>query len=332
MPHLTRRQLSALLLFLMPGANVFAQQDSDPLPSWRDGASKRAILNFVRDATTAGTAGYVGPADRLAVFDNDGTLWPEQPIYTEVAFAIERLRSLAHDHPELTNRDTFRAALAGDLSAVAHSGLRGMGEIVMAAEGNTTPEMLHESVAAWLKTARHPRFGRRYSECVYQPMKEVLALFRSAGFATCIVSGGTEEFLRSWAEAAYGVTADQVIGSTLKLHYQEHNGRGELIQLAQLDRLDEGAAKPAAVLERLGRRPVAAFGNSDGDYELLQYTTTGQGRRLGVLIHHDDEDREYSYDRQSEMGRLDRGLTDAQANGWVIASMKNDWSRILLDT
>jgi phosphoglycolate phosphatase-like HAD superfamily hydrolase len=328
---LTRRQLSTLLLFCLPVANAFAQQNSDPLPSWRDGATKRAILDFIRDATTAGAADYIAPADRLAVFDNDGTLWPEKPIYTEVAFAMEHLRALAQDHPELTNNQSLRAALAGDVPAVALSGLRGMGEVVMAAESNTTPEMLHESVAAWIKTARHPRFARRYSECVYEPMQEVLALFRSAGFVTCIVSGGTEEFLRSWAEAAYGVPADRVIGSTLKLHYQNNNGKGELIQVAQLDRLNEGAAKPAAVLERLGRRPVAAFGNSDGDCEMLQYTTTGQGRRLGVLIHHDDADREYAYDRQSDMGRLDRGLTDAQTNGWVIASMKNDWSRIFRD-
>lgn len=328
MSHLTRRQLSALPLFLMSAANATSQQNSDPLPSWREGPSKRAILDFVRDTTTTGTASYVDPADRLAVFDNDGTLWPEQPIYAEVAFAMERLRSLAHDRPEWGNHESFHAAFAGDFSAVAHSGLRGMGAIVMAAEGNTTPEILHQSVAEWLKTARHPRFGRHYTECVYQPMEEVLALFRTAGFATCIVSGGTQEFLRSWAKAAYGMMANQVIGSTFKLHYQENNGRSELIQLAQFDRLNEGAAKPAAVLERLGRRPVAAFGNSDGDYELLQYTTTGPGRRLGVLIHHDDGNREYSYDRQSELGRLDRALTDAQANGWVIASMKNDWSQI----
>lgn len=331
MTHLTRRQLSALLLFGLPIANAFAQQNSDPLPSWRDGANKRTILDFIRETTTEGTAGYIAPADRLAVFDNDGTLWPEQPIYTEVAFAMERLRALAHDHPELAGKESLRAALAGDVPAVARSGIRGIGEIVMTVESNATPEKLHESVVAWLKTARHPRFGRPYTECVYMPMQEVLALFRAAGFVVCIVSGGTEEFLRAWAEAAYGVTADRVIGSTFKLQYQDRNGRGELMQLAQLDRLDEGAAKPAAVFERMGRRPVAAFGNSDGDYEMLQYTTRSEGRRLGVLIHHDDVEREYAYDRQSDMGRLDRGLADAQANGWLITSMKNDWSRIFRD-
>ena len=189
MSHFTRRQISTLLLLCTPAANVLAQQNFDPLPSWRDGAGKRAILDFVRGATTPGTADYISQADRLAVFDNDGTLWPEQPIYTEVAFAVERLRSLAHDRPDLTKRKSFRAAFSGDLPALAHAGLRGMGEIVMAAEGDATAEALHEIVAAWLKNARHPRFGRRYVECVYQPMKEVLALFRSAGFVTCIVSG-----------------------------------------------------------------------------------------------------------------------------------------------
>jgi hypothetical protein len=326
--HFSRRQFAVLLLASLPAARAFALQGPDPLPSWREGANKRAILDFIQATTMTGMSGYLDPADRLALFDNDGTLWPEQPVYTEVAFAVDRLRALAHAHPEWAARESLRGALAGDIAAVARGGLRTMADIILAVQGNTTPEAFHATVTEWLKTARHPRFGRRYSDCIYQPMREVIALFRSAGFAICIVSGGTEEFLRPWTEAVYGVKAEQVIGSTLKLNYQQHNGRGELVQLPQIDRLNEGPVKPVTVFDRLGRRPNAAFGNSDGDYEMLQYTTTGPGRRLGVLIHHDDAVREYAYDRQSDVGRLDRGLNDVQANGWLLTSMRGDWSQI----
>lgn len=331
-PTLSRRHFTALLLASLSPARAFALQGPDPLPSWRDGAIKRAILDFIQTTTTTGMPDYVAAADRLVLFDNDGTLWPEQPIYTEVAFAVDRLRALAPAHPDWATHESFRGALTGDIAAVAHSGLRGMGEIILAVQGNTTPEAFHETVREWMKTAQHPRFGRRYIECIYQPMREVLALFRSAGFDICIVSGGTEEFLRPWTEAVYGVKAERVIGSTLKSSYQQRDGHGELMMLGQIDRLDEGPSKPAAVFERLGRRPIAAFGNSDGDYEMLQYTRTGPGRRLGVLVHHDDAIREYAYDRQSDMGRLDRGLNDAKVNGWLLTSMKDDWAQIFSTT
>ncbi len=324
----SRRALGTLLLASVPAATAIAQQNTAPLPSWRDGRTKRAILDFLQATTTAGSPDYVPPAERLAVFDNDGTLWVEQPMYTQVTFALARLHALAPQHPDWANREPFRSALAGDMAALAKGGLHAMGQIAIATQADITPETFHQIVTDWLAGAHHPRFRRPYTDCVYQPMLEVLALFRAHGFRTCIASGGTVEFMRPWTEKIYGVPAGQVVGSTLKLRYQLQQGRGDLVQTSELDLLDEGPGKPAGIFQLLGQRPIAAFGNSDGDYEMLQYTTSGAGRRLGVLIHHDDGNREYAYDRQSNIGQLDRALTDVPKNGWVLTSMKNDWSRL----
>jgi phosphoserine phosphatase len=308
-----------------------AQSTPDPLPSWRDGATKRAILDFLRTTTTAGSSGYVQPSERLAVFDNDGTMWVEQLIYPEVVFAVDRLKALAPQHPEWKDREVFQAALSGDMTALAKGGLRAMGAIVIAIQAGTTVEAFHGIVSDWLISARHPRFQRPYTECVYQPMAEVVALFRANGYRTWIVTGGTAEFVRSWTQSTYGVPPDQVIGSRLKLDYVMHDGRSDLVQLGELEELDEGPRKAINISKYLDQRPLAAFGNSDGDYEMLQFTTTAQGPRLGVLVHHDDEDREYAYDRNTTIGKLDRGLTDAAANGWLVASMKNDWERVFAE-
>jgi phosphoserine phosphatase len=315
----------------MPAAFVMAQSSPDPLPSWREGATKRAILDFLRTTTTAGSPGYVPPSERLAVFDNDGTMWVEQLIYPEVVFAVDRLRALAPQHPEWKDREAFQAALAGDMTALAKGGLRAMGAIVIAIQASTTPDAFHDIVSNWLITARHPRFQRPYTECVYQPMAEVVALFRANGYRTWIVTGGTAEFVRPWTQSTYGVPPDQVIGSRLKLDYVMRDGKGDLVQLAELEDLDEGPRKAINISRFLGRRPLAAFGNSDGDYEMLQFTTTGPGPRLGVLVHHDDDDREYAYDRNTSIGKLDRGLADAAANGWLVASMKDDWQRVFTE-
>ena len=328
---ISRRSFTALLLGSMPSAFVMAQSTPDPLPSWRDGATKRAILDFLRTTTTAGSSGYVQPSERLAVFDNDGTMWVEQLIYPEVVFAVDRLKALAPQHPEWKDREVFQAALSGDMTALAKGGLRAMGAIVIAIQAGTTVEAFHGIVSDWLISARHPRFQRPYTECVYQPMAEVVALFRANGYRTWIVTGGTAEFVRPWTQSTYGVPPDQVIGSRLKLDYVMHDGRSDLVQLGELEELDEGPRKAINISKYLDQRPLAAFGNSDGDYEMLQFTTTAQGPRLGVLVHHDDEDREYAYDRNTTIGKLDRGLTDAAANGWLVASMKNDWERVFAE-
>jgi phosphoserine phosphatase len=285
----------------------------------------------LRTTTTAGSSGYVQPSERLAVFDNDGTMWVEQLIYPEVVFAVDRLKALAPQHPEWKDREVFQAALSGDMTALAKGGLRAMGAIVIAIQAGTTVEAFHGIVSDWLISARHPRFQRPYTECVYQPMAEVVALFRANGYRTWIVTGGTAEFVRPWTQSTYGVPPDQVIGSRLKLDYVMHDGRSDLVQLGELEELDEGPRKAINISKYLDQRPLAAFGNSDGDYEMLQFTTTAQGPRLGVLVHHDDEDREYAYDRNTTIGKLDRGLTDAAANGWLVASMKNDWERVFAE-
>jgi haloacid dehalogenase-like hydrolase len=326
--RISRRSFTAFLLGSVPAAAI-AQSLTDPLPSWRDGATKRAILEFLRKTTSPESSDYVPPSERVAVFDNDGTLWVEQPIYTQVAFAVERLKALLPQHPEWKGRDVFEAALANDIAAVLQrGGLTAIGAILVATQAGTTPDAFHQIVSSWLVGARHPRFQRPYTECIYQPMLEVVTLFRASGYRTYIVTGGTVEFLRPWTQSVYGVPPGQVVGTTLKLSYRLHDGHADLVQLPEVEDLDEGQHKAANISKIIGQRPLAAFGNSDGDYEMLQFTTTGQGARLGVLIHHDDDDREYAYDRSSNIGKLDRGLSDAAANGWLVTSMKNDWSRV----
>lgn len=327
----SRRSFAALLLGAVPAAGLMAQTSADPLPSWRDSVTKRAILEFLWKTTSSESSNYVPPSERDVVFDNDGTLWIEQPVYPEVAFAVDRLKALLPQHPEWQDREVFQAALAGDMTALAKGGLHTMGAVALASHADTTPDAFHGLVSKWLIAARHPRFNRPYTACIYQPMLEVLALFRSHDYRTCIVTGGTTEFLRSWAQNVYGVPPEQVIGTTVKSNYLLQGGRAEVVQLAEIADFNEGANKAVNISRVLGRRPLAAFGNSDGDYQMLQFTTTGPGIRLGVLIHHDDGEREYAYDRDTNIGRLDRGLTDAAANGWFVTSMKDHWSRIFAD-
>lgn len=330
-PAIQRRALSALLLAALPCVAA-AQTRGDPLPSWRDGATKRAILDFLRATTTAGSADFVAPAERLAVFDNDGTLWVEQPIYTQLTFAFDRVRALAPQHPEWATEEPFRSLVARDMAGVVAAGEHGIAKIVAATHTGMSPEAFRGIAGDWLATARHPRFARPYTECIYQPMLEVLSLFRTRGFRTCIVSGGTTEFMRPWAERTYGVPPEQVVGTAFRLRYGVAEGRGTLTTLPEIDLIDDGPGKPAGISRAFGRRPIAAFGNSDGDYEMLEYATTGPGRRLGLIVHHDDSAREYAYDRQSHIGRLDRGLDDAQRQGWLLASMRDEWARVFPGT
>lgn len=319
-----RRHLAAGLLAIATPA--LAQPD--PMPGWRDGAAKQAILTFVTAITTQGGADFVPPAQRIAVFDNDGTLWVEQPAYTQIFFVLDRLRAMAPRNPGWAQDPLFRAALAGDTRRVAAGGMAGLLRLVAAAQAGTTPEEFQTMAGAWLATARDRRWGRPYTALVYQPMLEVLALLRANGFTNFIVSGGGVEFIRAFSAAAYAIPPHRVIGSTHGLRPIEQDGRVTLLREGRVDFVDDGPGKPVGIARQIGQRPIAAFGNSDGDWHMLRYTSERPGRRLGVIIRHDDAEREYAYDRQSHIGRLSRALDDAPTRGWKVVSMRDDWARI----
>ena len=298
------------------------------LPSWNDGAAKQAILNFVAAVTREGSPNFVAPAERIATFDNDGTLWVEHPMYAQMAFALDRVKQLAPLHPEWKNKQPFSAALEGNMKTLAASGDHAIAELVMATHAGMTSEEFQKIVTDWLATARHPRFKRPYTELSYQPMIELLAYLRANAFKTFIVSGGGVEFMRPWTERVYGVPPEQVVGSSIKSRFQMRDGRPELFRLPEENFVDDGAGKPVGIYEFIGRRPIAAFGNSDGDLEMLQWTTMSGGVRLGMIVHHTDAEREYAYDRNTSFSRLDRALDAAAINKWVVVDMKNDWKRI----
>ncbi len=301
---------------------------ADPLPSWQAGPAKGAIVAFVAQVTQAGGADFVPPAQRIAVFDNDGTLWVEQPLYTQLAFVLERLKTLAPEHPEWTDEQPFKAALAGDMSTLGEAGMTGLMQLLMATHAGMTTDEFAAIAANWIGSARHPRFQRPYTTLVYQPMLELLEWLRASGFAIYIVSGGGAEFLRPWAERVYGVPPERIIGSRIAQRFELRDGRPVLVREAKIAFINDKEAKPVGIQDHIGRRPILAFGNSDGDLQMLQWTTGAPGRRLGLVLHHDDGTREYAYDRDSHCGRLDKALDLAPANGWVLVSMKNDWSQV----
>ena len=298
------------------------------LPSWNDGASKARIVSFVQDVTDPTSRRYVPPAERIAVFDNDGTLWTEQPMYFQLAFILDRVKALAPQHPEWQTTEPFRSVLAGDMAGVAAAGEHGLMQLMAATHAGMTSEQFRSIVAEWLATARHPSFKRPYTELTYAPMKELLAYLRANGFKTFIVSGGGVEFLRVFSERVYGVPPEQVVGSSIRTKYEVRDGKPAIVRLPEIEFIDDAAGKPVGINRYIGRRPILAFGNSDGDFEMLEYTTSASGPRLGLIVRHDDAEREYAYDRKSSVGRLDRGLDEAGARGWVIVSMKSDWRRI----
>ncbi|MBN9671249.1 HAD family hydrolase [Roseibium aggregatum] len=307
-------------------ASAFAQPA--PLASWNDGASKQAIVEFVEAVTADGGPDYVAPADRIATFDNDGTLWVEHPMYTQLAFALDRVKALASEHPEWKTTPPFQAVLENDMEALGRSGHKGLMEIIAATHAGMSTDAFEKITSDWIATARHPRFHRPYTDLVYQPMLELLDYLRANGFKTFIVSGGGIEFMRPWTEEVYGIPAEQVVGSSIVTEYTVVDGLPELMRLPEIAFVDDKAGKPVGILTHIGKRPIAAFGNSDGDYEMLQYTTAGPGKRLGMFVHHDDADREYAYDRDTHFGRLDKGLDDASKEGWHLISMKDDWNQI----
>ncbi len=318
--------LSLVLAALVCAASAAGQSDS--LPSWNEGDAKARILSFVQAVTDEASKDYVPPAERIAVFDNDGTLWCEQPTYAQFAFSLHRVRALASEHPEWQTKMPFKAVLAGDLEAVAAGGEKGLVEIVTATHTGVTTGEFARAVADWLATARHPRFDRPYTDCVYQPMLEVLAFLRTKGFKTFIVSGGGIEFVRVFSDRVYGIPPEQVIGSSFEVEYELREGEPALVRLPAPHFINDKAGKPVGIQRHIGRRPLVAFGNSDGDFQMLEWTTAGPGPRLGILVHHDDAAREYAYDRESSIGRLSRGLDEAPKRGWAVVSIKKDWKAV----
>jgi len=300
----------------------------DPLPSWNDGATKSAIVDVVKAVTAAGSPELVPQTERIAVFDNDGTLWAEQPMYFQLAFVLDRIRALAPEHPEWKTREPYRSVLAGDMKGLAASGEKGVMQLLAVTHTGMTTDEFSETVRAWTATARHPVSKRPYIEMVYQPMLELLDYLRASGFKTFIVSGGGTEFMRPWVEKVYGIPPEQVVGSRVKLKYESKDGTPALLKLADVELVDDGPGKPVGIAQMIGRRPILAFGNSDGDFQMLEYTTAGPGRRLALIVHHTDADREWAYDRGSHIGKLERGLDEAATRGWIVADMKRDWKTV----
>lgn len=323
------RSLLVLAAIILP---VAAAQAADPLPSWNDGPTKQAIEAFVQKVTDKSGSDYVPPVDRIAVFDNDGTLWAEKPVYFQLLFAIDRVKALADEHPEWKDKQPFKAAIDGDMKALAAIGKEGLLELLMASHAGMSTQEFQETVTAWLDTAEHPSFKRKYKELVYAPMLELLDYLRENGFTTYIVSGGGIEFVRTFSEPVYGIPPSQVIGSSIKTKYEVVDGEPTLTRLPQMNFIDDKDGKPVGINQHIGKRPLAAFGNSDGDFEMIEWTTAGMGPRLGLIVHHTDADREYAYDRNSHVGRLDRALDQAADKGWVVVDMNQDWNQVFPPT
>ncbi|WP_245453751.1 HAD family hydrolase [Bradyrhizobium sp. AC87j1] len=323
--------LIALSITVLRAGSISAQAP-DPLPSWNDGAAKTAITDFVGRITKEGGPDFVPPAERIATFDNDGTLWCEQPFYFQLAFAHDQVKTLAPKHPEWKTQQPFKGLLAGDKQAVAAAGEKGLLQIMAATHTGMTTEAFSKSVLEWIASARHPKFDRPYNSLVYQPMLDLMAYLRTNGFKTFIVSGGGVEFMRPWVEKTYGIPPEQVVGSSGVVKFEMgSDGKPELMKIAKVEFIDDGPGKPVGINRFIGRRPIFAFGNSDGDLQMLQWTTSGQGPRFAGIVHHTDAEREYAYDRQSKIGKLDKAWDEAKAKGWTVVDMKQDWKSVFPD-
>jgi phosphoserine phosphatase len=319
----TRLAIAAVFLAVVPAA-----AQNDPLPSWNDGKAKAAIINFVTRVTTEGSSSFVPPSERVAVFDNDGTLAVEQPVPAQVAFELACINIAGPAHPEWNMTQPFKAALAKDTAFLAQAGEKGFAKIMAATHAGWTTDDYETTLAGWLATTRHERFRRPYTDLVYQPMLELLAYLRANGFDNYIVSGNSRDFVRPWAAKVYGIAPDHVIGSSIKTKFEIINDRPTLTRVPEIDFIDEREGRPAGIHEQTGRRPIAVFGNSDADLQTLQWTTMAPGPHLGVVVHHTDAEREYAYDRDAGFGRLEKVLDAAAENGWAVVDMKNDWKTI----
>ena len=311
-----------------PMATEEAPETADPLPSWNAGPTRRAIIDFVAGVTTPGSPAFVPSAERIAVFDHDGTLWAEQPIFFQALFGFDRIQELAAQHPEWKTTEPFASVLRGDMRSALASGMRGLVAMAMASHAGTTTEEFAAIVTEWLATARHPKTGKRYTDMVYRPMRELLAYLRASGFKTFIVSGGGIEFIRVFSERVYGVPPEQVVGTSIRTKFELRDGKPVLVRLPEMDFFDDGDGKPVGIQTHIGRRPIAAFGNGDGDLQMLEWTAGGEGARLCLLVHHTDAEREWAYDRDSHIGRLDKALDEAKTAGWTVVDMKADWKQV----
>ena len=309
-------------------AIAVAASGAEPLASWNDGPAKQGIVTFVDAVTQKGGKDFVPESERIAVFDNDGTLWSEQPIYVQFVFMLDQLKAVAPKHPEWKSNAAFNALVAQDKKALAELGQKPILELLAVANSGMTVGEYDQSIRTWLKSARHPQLKRPYTELVYAPMQELLEYLRANGFKTFIVSGGSVEFMRPWAEQAYGIPPEQIIGTQQEVNFAMRDGKPVLTRAPKVVFVDDGPGKPIGIYRQLGRRPIAAFGNSDGDLQMLKVTAAGAGRRLMLIVHHDDAEREVAYDRQSHIGKLDKAWDEAKAGNWIVVSMKSDWKRI----
>ena len=328
MKALLSKALFALAVFAAGAFTAVSARAADPLPSWNDGQAKQSIVAFVEKVTKPGSPDFVPVAQRIATFDNDGTLWCEKPLPVQLVFAIDRVKALAPQHPEWVTTEPFASILKGDLKSAVAGGERAIMDLIVATHTGNTSEEFEQIVKDWIATAKHPKTGRLYTAMVYQPMLEVLAYLRANGFKTFIVSGGGIEFMRAWTEKAYGVPPEQVVGSSVKTKFELRDGKPVLVRLPELDFNDDKGGKPVGINQHIGRRPVMAFGNSDGDLQMLQWTAAGRGARFSLYVHHDDADREYVYDRNDHLAKLAQGLDEAATRGWTVVSMKNEWKTI----
>jgi len=310
---------------LLSSAPAYA---AEALASWAEGPAKARIVAFVKAVTAPGGPDHVPPAERIAVFDNDGTLWSEQPAYVQAMFVADRIRAMSAKHPEWKTQEPYASVLRGDLKGVLAGGEKALAQLVMATHAGMTTDAFTKTVADWIATARHPKTGRPYTEMVYQPMLELLDYLRANGFKTFVVSGGGVEFMRPWVERVYGIPPEQVIGSSIRTRFEMRAGKPVLVRLPEIAFVDDKAGKPVGIHSHIGRRPIAAFGNSDGDLQMLQWTTAGEGPRFALIVHHTDAAREWAYDRRSHVGRLDKALTEAGSSGWTVVDMKRDWTRV----
>ncbi|WP_461505552.1 HAD family hydrolase [Rhodopirellula baltica] len=301
---------------------------NDPLASWNDNAAKQSVMAFVERVTDKGSPDFVPVEERIATFDNDGTLWSEQPYYFQLAFALDRVKAMAPDHPEWKTQQPFKGVLEGDLKAVMAGGKKSLIEIVAATHAGMTADEFEQIVTDWISTAKHPKTGRLYKEMIYQPMLDLLTYLRANGFKTFIVSGGGIEFMRPWTEATYGIPPEQVVGSSIKSRYEVRDGKPVIVRLPEIDFIDDREGKPVGIHSHIGRRPILAAGNSDGDWQMLQYTTIDHSPSFGLIVHHTDGEREWAYDRESHIGQLDKALDDAKQKGWTVVDMKQDWKTI----
>lgn len=327
----SRRAVLAAIIVFGLSTNTFAQ--SDPLPSWNDSPVKTSIIDFVHRTTTQGSLDFVVPEQRIAVFDNDGTLWTEQPYYFQLAFAFDQIKTMAPKHPEWKNKQPFKGLIEDDLKSALATGQRGLEQVLAVTHAGMTTDEFARSVITWTQTAKHPRFQRPYTALVYQPMLELLSYLRANGFKTFVVSGGGVEFMRPWMEKAYSIPPEQIVGSSGVVKFEVgKDGRPQLIKTARIEFIDDGSGKPVGINRFIGRKPIFAFGNSDGDLQMLQWTMAGEGPHFAGLVHHTDAEREYAYDRQSHIGKLDKALDEAASKNWAVIDMKKDWTTIFPQT